>query len=140
MFDLNRWQSPLAYEIMTSDLAQLGGSFNHSQFSSFFVIKGQQNVQIQEMRAELDEMSATHNRMESIVFNLVDDMRDLKGTSRLQYKQFQTVSAELNHKTDKIRHENKKVLDRIRACQVRETNILIILCLLIYIYIYIYLL
>ena len=70
------------------------------------------------MRAELDEMSATHNRMESIVFNLVDDMRDLKGTSRLQYKQFQTVSAELNHKTDKIRHENKKVLDRIRACQV----------------------
>ena len=80
--------------------------------------QGQQNVQIQEMRAELDEMSATHNRMESIVFNLVDDMRDLKGTSRLQYKQFQTVSAELNHKTDKIRHENKKVLDRIRACQV----------------------
>ena len=80
--------------------------------------QGQQNVQIQEMRTELDEMSATHNRMESIVFNLVDDMRDLKGTSRLQYKQFQTVSAELNHKTDKIRHENKKVLDRIRACQV----------------------
>ena len=71
------------------------------------------------MRTELNEMNATHNRMESLVYNLADDLRELRSAANMQFMQFQTTTAELKQKTDKISHDNKKVADKIRAHQVK---------------------
>ena len=81
--------------------------------------QSQQSTQLQEMRTELNEMNATHNRMESLVYNLADDLRELRSAANMQFMQFQSTTAELKQKTDKISHENKKVADKIRAHQVR---------------------
>ena len=79
--------------------------------------QSQQSAQLQEMRTELNEMNATHNRMESLVYNLADDLRELRSAANMQFMQFQTTTAELKQKTDKISHDNKKVADKIRAHQ-----------------------
>ena len=67
----------------------------------------------------MNEMNATHNRMESLVYNLADDLRELRSAANMQFMQFQTTTAELKQKTDKISHDNKKVADKIRAHQVK---------------------
>ncbi|XP_013381953.1 paramyosin isoform X8 [Lingula anatina] len=77
--------------------------------------KEAQTARLQEMKEELEEVSRAKDQLERLTFNLVDEMRQLKGRMDNQNMDFASVANDLKNKNKRLEEENRQTrLESVR--------------------------
>ena len=70
------------------------------------------SIRLQEMRTELDETMRAKDQLERVTFQLVDELRQVKGRLDSQTVDVGTVVNDLKNKSKKLEEENKQTVGK----------------------------